>query len=107
MNIFHFEILHKIFYARKFIRFQRIFLVSGFWWSFISMTTVGYGDRSPKSRFGKMFAVFWILCGITIMSLLTAAITTAIATVIRTLRSSWQVYNSDSYSKVFVAGIQQ
>lgn len=53
----------------------------GFWWAFISMTTVGYGDRAPKSVHGRLFAVFWILCGITIMSLMTAALTTAIGVV--------------------------
>ena len=45
------------------------------------MTTVGYGDRVPKSVPGRLLSVIWILCGITICALLTAALTTAIATV--------------------------
>lgn len=52
------------------------------------MTTVGYGDRSPKSVLAKLFACFWILCGITIISLLTAALTTAIEAVNIELRPS-------------------
>ena len=42
------------------------------------MTTVGYGDRVPISVLGRIFACFWILCGSTIMALLTAALTTGI-----------------------------
>ncbi|XP_065672675.1 uncharacterized protein LOC101238360 [Hydra vulgaris] len=50
----------------------------GFWWAFVSMTTVGYGDISPKGHIAKIYAMFWILCGITITALMTAALTTAI-----------------------------
>jgi len=45
------------------------------------MTTVGYGDRVPKSVPARLLSVFWILCGMTICALLTAAITTAIVSV--------------------------
>ena len=61
--------------------FPRAFYVGvfeGFWWSFVSMTTVGYGDKVPKSWAARMFAVFWILTGITICSMFTATLTTAI-----------------------------
>ncbi len=47
--------------------FPRPFLVGlfeGFWWSFISMTTVGYGDKAPKSRWARLFSVVWILLGL-------------------------------------------
>ena len=27
------------------------------------MTTVGYGDKSPKSFWGRLFAMLWILIG--------------------------------------------
>ncbi|XP_066917317.1 uncharacterized protein [Clytia hemisphaerica] len=51
----------------------------GFWWAFVSMTTVGYGDRAPKSIVARFFAVIWILFGITIFSMYTASLTTALS----------------------------
>ena len=42
------------------------------------MTTVGYGDKSPRSYFGRVFSILWILIGITICSLFTAALTNQI-----------------------------
>ena len=32
----------------------------GIWWSFISMTTVGYGDKVPKSVAARLFSIVWI-----------------------------------------------
>ena len=46
----------------------------GVWWSFVSMTTVGYGDKSPKSIPARLFAVVWIMIGITTFSLITATL---------------------------------
>ena len=45
-----------------------------FWWSIVTMTTVGYGDFSPETPEGRMFAVFIMFAGITLVSLLTASI---------------------------------
>ncbi|XP_032235133.2 uncharacterized protein LOC5510092 isoform X2 [Nematostella vectensis] len=53
----------------------------GFWWAFVSMTTVGYGDRCPKSIQGRAFAVIWILVGICIISIFTATLTTSLTTI--------------------------
>ncbi|XP_068674888.1 uncharacterized protein [Montipora foliosa] len=53
----------------------------GFWWAFVSMTTVGYGDRAPRSVLGRMFAVIWILNGICICSIFTATLTTSLTTI--------------------------
>ena len=49
--------------------------VDGIWWSFISMTTVGYGDKTPKSIPARMFSVIWILIGIVAFGILTGEIT--------------------------------
>ncbi|EDO48754.1 predicted protein [Nematostella vectensis] len=49
----------------------------GFWWAFISMTTVGYGDKTPRSVAGRVFGVVWILVGLIVISTFTATITNA------------------------------
>lgn len=34
------------------------------WWSFITITTVGYGDFYPVTLIGKLITSFLIVCGI-------------------------------------------
>ena len=41
------------------------------------MTTVGYGDKTPKSFLGRVIAVGWMFSGIILISSLTATITTS------------------------------
>ena len=50
----------------------------GFWWAFVSMTTVGYGDKCPKFIASRIFSIIWILIGITIIGIFTATLTNAI-----------------------------
>ena len=45
-----------------------------FWWAIVTMTTVGYGDFSPETLEGRVFAVLIMFAGITLVSLLTASI---------------------------------
>eukprot|EP00794_Sanderia_malayensis_P018944 gene18944-20850_t len=52
--------------------------IEGSWWAFVSMTTVGYGDRCPKSITSRMFAIIWILFGIALSGIFTASLTSAL-----------------------------
>lgn len=45
-----------------------------FWWAIVTMTTVGYGDYSPVTAGGRIFAVLIMFAGISLISLLTATI---------------------------------
>lgn len=44
------------------------------WWSFTTMTTVGYGDHSPTTGLGRMIAVGLMLSGIALLGVVTANI---------------------------------
>ena len=50
---------------------------SSFWWSAVTMTTVGYGDKAPKTFWGRFFAIIWMFTAVIVISGFTAAITTA------------------------------
>lgn len=51
---------------------------SGFWWSAVTMTTVGYGDKSPITFGGRLVALVWMFVGIITISGFTAAITSSL-----------------------------
>mgnify|MGYP000226984420 CR=1 FL=1 len=46
------------------------------WWSFITLTTVGYGDVVPISVAGKLVAGFTALMGVCVVALLTGIVAT-------------------------------
>lgn len=49
-------------------------LADGFYWAITTMTTVGYGDLSPKTDSGKILAVAVMLVGIGFVAVLTGAV---------------------------------
>ncbi len=51
---------------------------SGLWWSAVTMTTVGYGDKSPLTAGGRFVALIWMFASIIIISSFTAAITSSL-----------------------------
>ena len=55
-------------------------IIDGFWWSWVTMTTVGYGDKSPQSKNGKILATIWMLVAILIISGFTATISSELTT---------------------------
>lgn len=53
-------------------------LWSGIWWSAVTMTTVGYGDKSPKSIGGRIVGLIWMFTAIVIISGFTASIASSL-----------------------------
>ncbi len=51
---------------------------AGFWWSAVTMTTVGYGDKAPVTPAGRAVAVIWMFASIITISGFTAAIASAL-----------------------------
>ncbi len=45
-----------------------------FYWALITITTVGYGDITPRTPIGQFFTVFMVLAGVILVSFMTATI---------------------------------
>ena len=46
----------------------------GLWWSLVTITTVGYGDKFPQSVAGRIFAMLLMLSGIALTTLISGTI---------------------------------
>jgi ABC-type amino acid transport substrate-binding protein len=51
---------------------------SGIWWSAVTMTTVGYGDKAPTTVIGRLVGLIWMFASIILISGFTAAIATSL-----------------------------
>ena len=49
----------------------------GMWWALQTVTTVGYGDVTPKHTSGRIVAAFVMLQGVAFVTIVIAAITSA------------------------------
>lgn len=50
----------------------------GIWWSAVTMTTVGYGDKVPVSDRGKVIAVVWMFTAVIVTASFTAGIASSL-----------------------------
>jgi polar amino acid transport system substrate-binding protein len=53
-------------------------LGSGFWWAAVTMTTVGYGDKAPRTFAGRAIALVWMFASVITISGFTAAIASSL-----------------------------
>jgi polar amino acid transport system substrate-binding protein len=50
----------------------------GIWWAIVTMSTVGYGDRTVSTRTGRLIAMAWMLVGLVLVAQFTAIITSTL-----------------------------
>ena len=50
---------------------------NGMWFALVTLTTVGYGDRSPTTKTGRMIAGVWMLMSLLALSSITAGLASA------------------------------
>ncbi|MCP9200380.1 transporter substrate-binding domain-containing protein [Gramella sp. GC03-9] len=53
-------------------------IMQGFWWSAVTMTTVGYGDKSPRTTGGRIIGLIWMFLAVIIISSFTAGIASSL-----------------------------
>lgn len=51
---------------------------AGVWWSAVTMTTVGYGDKAPLTLGGRIVGLLWMFAALVMVSTFTAAMTSAL-----------------------------
>lgn len=67
----------------------------GIWWAMVTMTTVGYGDKAPRTTGGRIVALIWMIFSIILIASFTANITTSLT--MRELRGKVRGFD-DLYS---------
>lgn len=55
-------------------------LGAGFWWSAVTMTTVGYGDKAPRTLGGRLVALVWMFASLVVIASFTGAIAASVTT---------------------------
>lgn len=73
------------------------------WWSFVTATTVGYGDISPSTGLGRLIAAILMLIGIGFIGMLTGTI----ATYFLDKTKEDKIYNAEVVSTLNVSDLSQ
>ena len=50
----------------------------GMWWSAVTMTSVGYGDATPKTLLGRVLGMVWMFASVALLASFTAGITSSL-----------------------------
>ena len=49
-------------------------IAGGIWWAAVTMTTVGYGDLTPKTMGGRLIALLWMFASMLLVSSVIATV---------------------------------
>ncbi len=77
-------------------------LWSGIWWSAVTMTTVGYGDKAPKSVGGRIIGLIWMFAAIIMISGFTASIASSLTV----NQLGWEKSKIDDYKEDKIATVE-
>lgn len=53
-------------------------ITDGLWWAAVTLTTVGYGDKAPRTRAGRTIGVIWMFAAVILIALFTAQVTSSL-----------------------------
>lgn len=53
-------------------------ITDGLWWAAVTLTTVGYGDKAPRTRAGRTIGVVWMFVAVILIALFTAQVTSSL-----------------------------
>jgi len=76
---------------------------SALWFAAVTMTTVGYGDKTPQTPLGRALAFIWMFLGIVLMSAFTGSVASSI-TVAELNSSISSLHDLTRYRNGVVAG---
>ncbi|KAL9951704.1 hypothetical protein ACROYT_G044426 [Oculina patagonica] len=74
----------------------------GLWWSVITFSTVGYGDRCPQSIPAKIFAMAWFLIGLVIFAIFMGSLASVLTVTVISMNSNGASATGVADSKIAV-----
>lgn len=75
INVLYISIVLILISATTYSVAENVPFADSLWWALVTTTTVGYGDISPSSPFGRIAAIMLMFLGIGFIGLLTSTIT--------------------------------
>ncbi|MGD1017304.1 MAG: transporter substrate-binding domain-containing protein [Roseiarcus sp.] len=76
-------------------------LRDGVYWAVVTMTTVGYGDKTPKTNSGRIIAIAWMMGSLVLVSLLSTSMVSRLTA--ERVESGADVASSDLVGKRLAA----
>lgn len=55
-------------------------IAEGVWWSIVTMSTVGYGDRVPRTVAGRVIAGTWMIAALVLVTIIAGVLSSALTT---------------------------